>query len=80
MKENKQSVSEKLTEKLTEEFKITFIRWSEPVDEIVCDFCEKNKTLWYCDFLCEGYCEECMNNQKEEYRLIMNSGLNDENS
>lgn len=55
------------------EFRVEFVHWDEnpAYDEtegpVMCAFCEEQPVEWWCDFLGEGYCKKCMEEQKQEY-------------
>ncbi len=51
-------------------FTVTFVKWDELTPNM-CDFCNDKAVVWWCEFLCEGYCDKCMKEQEEEYKSEM---------
>lgn len=52
---------------MNETFTVTFEEWSEETGENTCDFCDEEQVKYWCEFLCLGYCEKCMKEQKKQY-------------
>ena len=49
-----------------EEFKVVFEHWGEESISAPCDFCKQNAATWWCEFLVEAWCDECMADQKRD--------------
>ena len=56
-------------DKKKEEFKVVFEHWGEDVLCVSCDFCKQNEATWWCEFLVEAWCDECMGAQKRDVKV-----------
>jgi len=55
-----------MEQKKTEEFKVVFEYWGSDVLCQKCGFCGDNEAEWWCEWLVEGWCDDCMKMQRDE--------------
>ena len=48
-------------------FNVKFKKINNP-SKALCDFCEEKEYTYWCEFLVTGYCDDCMQEQMEEYK------------